>query len=176
MFNKYTSLAVTCSLEHLTALLAELLLSTDAGQEVLRRMAPSHRALWIWHAVEETEHKAVAYDVYCAVGGGYLWRIYRHILTSIIFFLVVFGVYFRFMWDNNRLFDLYAHWQLFYFLYISPGMFRKAIPLWLVYLKPNFHPWDNDNRDIIEEWIGSNALKDLKIVAAATSTSTTQSS
>ena len=25
---------------------------------------PTYKAMWYWHAVEETEHKAVAYDVY----------------------------------------------------------------------------------------------------------------
>ena len=53
---KVNCLAITCSLEHLTATLAELLLNTTAGTEALRNAAPSHRALWVYHAIEETEH------------------------------------------------------------------------------------------------------------------------
>ncbi|HEY6464071.1 MAG TPA: metal-dependent hydrolase, partial [Polyangiaceae bacterium] len=65
-------LAVTCALEHFTAILAEQLLTReehrDAGHE-------SVRPLWVWHALEESEHKAVAFDVYRAIGGGYGRRV-----------------------------------------------------------------------------------------------------
>ena len=30
---------------------------------------PAVRDLFLWHALEESEHKAVAFDVYRAVGG-----------------------------------------------------------------------------------------------------------
>ena len=43
--------------EHLTAILAELLLATRCGGKVIGYMEPSHRYIWVWHAIEETEHK-----------------------------------------------------------------------------------------------------------------------
>src|SRR5688572_6935255 len=52
-------LAVTIALEHFTAILAEAMLSDD---RVLAGVPPQMAALWRWHAIEETEHKAVAYD------------------------------------------------------------------------------------------------------------------
>ena len=50
-------------------------------------MEPHHAKLWLWHAVEETEHKAVAFDVYLAVGGGYVRRaIVMQVMTTLFFF------------------------------------------------------------------------------------------
>lgn len=60
-------LALTAALEHYTATMAELLL-TEAdlqdqfADEALFRM-------WAWHAIEESEHRAVAFDVFVAAGG-----------------------------------------------------------------------------------------------------------
>src|SRR4029077_2358080 len=58
---KRRQLAATCALEHFTALMAHLFLS-DA--RLLDGAHPAMAALWRWHAAEENEHKAVAFDVY----------------------------------------------------------------------------------------------------------------
>ena len=68
-----TNLALTAALEHYTATLAELLLTSDLEKEF------SHegiRDVFLWHALEESEHKAVAFDVYKAVGGSERMRIW----------------------------------------------------------------------------------------------------
>ena len=44
---------------------------------------PTVRALWVWHALEEVEHKSVAFDVYRAAGGGYIRRVALMLLTSV---------------------------------------------------------------------------------------------
>jgi len=38
--------------------------------------ADAARDLFVWHALEESEHKAVAFDVYKAVGGGQCLRVW----------------------------------------------------------------------------------------------------
>ena len=49
-------------MEHLTAILADYFIST-APQDL--ELFNTHvRKIWAWHAIEETEHKAVAFDVY----------------------------------------------------------------------------------------------------------------
>jgi len=45
------------------------------------------KQLWRWHAIEETEHKAVAFDVYQAVGGGYFRRVFNMLIVTIMFCL-----------------------------------------------------------------------------------------
>ncbi len=67
------SLATTVALEHFTAILAEDALS-DRGVAGLAHAHPVMRQLLEWHAVEEIEHKAVAFDVLQAVNPSYALR------------------------------------------------------------------------------------------------------
>lgn len=65
-------LACTAQAEHLTALLAEEIL---AGEPFRARMDPELVEMWLWHALEELEHKSVSYDVYDVVGNRRLERL-----------------------------------------------------------------------------------------------------
>lgn len=147
---KSICLGITCSLEHLTACLAEILLTTDEGLYVLKQMSPSHRTLWIWHAIEETEHKAVAYDVYMATGAWFFARVYRHIVTTIIFSCVMVYLNVIFAIDRGSYFDVIGMLKLLYFLFGYPGFFRKFALLWFQYLTPEFHPWGYGKRGEVE--------------------------
>jgi len=60
-------LAVTAGLEHYTATLAETLLQDDAARTEFS--TEEIRTLFSWHALEETEHKSVAFDVFQHVSG-----------------------------------------------------------------------------------------------------------
>ena len=64
-------LATTAAAEHFTALMAE----GAAGEVPLENAHPRLRALLYWHAAEELEHKAVAYDVLQAVDPRYSTRV-----------------------------------------------------------------------------------------------------
>ncbi len=65
-------LAITAAIEHFTAVLAEVMLDTD-GRTMLGH--PGIQSIFLWHALEESEHKAVAFDVYRTVGGTEKMRI-----------------------------------------------------------------------------------------------------
>ena len=58
------NLAITIALEHYTAILAEILLSDPSR---FGASLKGYQQMWYWHALEETEHKAVAFDVWNAV-------------------------------------------------------------------------------------------------------------
>jgi len=79
--------AITCALEHYTAMLADYVLRNPVW---LEDAEPQLRVLWSWHAAEETEHKAVAYDVYRAAGGGYAKRVLWYLHVSVVFWLDTF--------------------------------------------------------------------------------------
>src|SRR5438067_7447522 len=69
-----SNLAATAALEHFTATLAELVLSSQETRDMFGNNEV--RNLFLWHALEESEHKAVAFDVYRAVGGSERLRIW----------------------------------------------------------------------------------------------------
>ncbi|MDD3446466.1 MAG: metal-dependent hydrolase, partial [Zavarzinia sp.] len=68
-------LALTCAFEHFTGMLAEYLLERP---EFLEKADPEFARIWRWHAIEETEHKSVCFDVWNLVKpkglAGYLMR------------------------------------------------------------------------------------------------------
>jgi predicted metal-dependent hydrolase len=142
-------LAVTCALEHFTALMAHLMLRDS---KVLEGAHPTMRALWRWHGAEENEHKAVAFDVYKAAGGTYVERCVVMVFATLLFWVKVAEHQVRLMAHEKTLFSLREWRSLYDFLFVSPGAFRGLGGLYLDYFRPSFHPWDLDNRDLLEQW------------------------
>ncbi len=70
MLSHKQQLAVTCALEHFTATIASQLLKREDWNG--RMNDPVMKKMWLWHAVEESEHKSVCYDAYQRLyGKGY---------------------------------------------------------------------------------------------------------
>lgn len=138
-------LAVTCALEHFTALLAERLLSDE---ELMEDAAPAYRDVWLWHAIEETEHKGVSFDVYQAVteGRGYWRRAWLMVITTLLFFAQMLEGFSVLMKDVGLRKSVRAWLHLTSFLWGKPGMLRKMVLGWFAYFRPGFHPWEKDNR------------------------------
>lgn len=139
-------LAVTAGLEHITAILANGMLERDG---LLERMDASVRPLWTWHAIEETEHKAVAFDLLHDIDPGYRMRI-RAFLTGSLGLLLFASAYtWRFLKQDGvhrRPFVLArGGWRL-------GRLLATAVPDYLEYLRPGFHPWDDDNSELIERF------------------------
>jgi predicted metal-dependent hydrolase len=74
------NLAITAAAEHFTAIMAEGAFT----QNVLDGAHPSMRALLAWHAAEEIEHKAVAYDVLQTIDPSYALRVAGLVYATII--------------------------------------------------------------------------------------------
>lgn len=64
-------LAITAALEHYTAVLSREIFMPDFPVE---QLDPEMDRLHRWHGAEELEHKAVAFDLHVADGGGYAER------------------------------------------------------------------------------------------------------
>ena len=113
-------------------------------------------AVWRWHAIEETEHKAVAYDVYREVVGedrpAYWRRVRVMLLITVAFWIDVFRNTYRLVRADGAAADLPGWWRLFRFLWIKPGGMWRIWRLWLGYFRRDFHPWQHDNRRHVEEW------------------------
>lgn len=143
-------LAATAALEHITAILANRLLK-DA--ELLQSMAPEVRALWMWHAIEEIEHKAVAFDLYQDVtGADYLLRV-RVLLAAT---LALASYTSKYTWaflkqdrlHRNPLVLARGAWRLFG----ARGLLTRTVPDFLQFLRPGFHPWQDDNSALVAYW------------------------
>jgi uncharacterized protein len=149
-------LAATAALEHLTAIGAEDLL--ERGHS-LDRANPVMAKLWRWHAVEETEHKAVAFDVYAQVAGtgpvGYLRRVITMLSVSTGMTLMTWTFLLVALWRNGKLFDLRGWGRLLYWLWINPGTLSRQFPRYWQYFRPGFHPWQIDNYHQVERWLAS---------------------
>lgn len=147
--SKKDQLAITCALEHFTAIMAHQLLADPSYTE---GTPEAYAQLWRWHAAEETEHKSVAYDVYQAVGGGYFRRTFTMLTVTAGFMFAVARIWLHMMVRDRKLLDLKSWGALIKWGLINPGFARKSARLWLDYFKPGFHPWDHDNSEYIARW------------------------
>ena len=145
----HSQLAITCALEHFTAMMAEGLLREDG---MCGDMHPSVRPLWIWHALEESEHKAVAFDVYRATGGSAARRVLVMVPITWLFVAVVGRTHVRFLAERGVLSRPWRWLRGIAHLWLWPGYLTRLVPAYLAYYRPGFHPDDRDTRALLEAW------------------------
>jgi predicted metal-dependent hydrolase len=151
-------LAVTCALEHFTAIMAEDTLRNTAQTA---DAVPEFRRLWTWHALEECEHKSVAFDVFQLVSGGKRNVRRRSIMffASISFYIFNARFMYALMKAQGHHRSPIAWAKLIWSIFGNPGPMRRIIPNYLKYYRGNFHPRDIDDsrvltntRQLVESW------------------------
>ena len=142
-------LAGTVASEHLTAIMAHYMLSE---KDSIAAADPTISQLWTWHGVEETEHKAVAFDVFVAVGGTIAERRRALLWSTFFFFKDVMRNLCIMLQSDGKLWSISEWVDGFRFLFIKPGVLRRVSGDWLNFLRSDFHPWQIDNRDLIQNW------------------------
>ena len=142
-------LAGTVANEHLTAIMAHDMLS---HADVLDGAEPAIAELWRWHGIEETEHKAVAFDVFLAVGGTVAERRQALIMNTFFFFKDTMRNLCIMLKAQGKLWSLREWARGFKYLFIKPGILRRVFFAWLSFFRKDFHPWQHDNRELIAEW------------------------
>ena len=150
------NLASTMALEHYTAMMAAEFLANPAHFD---DADPEVRAMWEWHAVEEIEHKGVAFDTWNHATRNWS-KVKRYKLRTLMMLIVSYH-FFRNRWTDSLellaqdgITGWKARWGLFKYLTISPGVVRRIFPAWLAYFRPGFHPWDHDDRALIGRYEG----------------------
>jgi predicted metal-dependent hydrolase len=146
-------LAVTCALEHYTAMLADGVLRYP---EWVGDAEPAMRTLWSWHAVEETEHKAVAFDAYRAAGGEYLRRVVWFVQVSVLFWCDTLMQTLYNLRRDGQLFKLGTWASAARTWFGRRGLFWHVVVPSLRYLSPSFHPWQHDNKKLVKTWLEDN--------------------
>ena len=149
---KPVGLSATIALEHFTALLADGVLS-DA--RVTDGADPQYAALWRWHALEETEHKAVVYDVWDLVMGkgvgAYLLRAFGLVAATVIFWGLVVPAFMVALKSEGQLTNRKGWKDFFRYTMGDIGLLRRQLGNYIDYFRPGFHPWDHDNRSYLAQ-------------------------
>ncbi len=147
---KSVQLSITVSLEHYTAIIAEMLLRDPVVQS---KFSAEARHLWLWHALEENEHKTVAYDVYEKVVGSYALRAGTMIPVTIIFFAVAFAFHARLLAADGQLLNIRQNASALKYLWNGKkGVFSRLLPQYLDFFKPSFHPKQHDTDALLQAW------------------------
>ena len=144
-------LAITIALEHFTAIMANQVLRDP---KLYEKAPKAIQDLLVWHAIEETEHKAVAFDVYQEVVGELGLRRAVMVRVTIFFLLRIFTLQMGFLRRDGfpiRPLKLMAAAN---YMVGNPGLFRKIFRDYMDYYRADFHPWQHDNRDLIRQWQG----------------------
>ncbi len=163
-----TQLAVTCALEHFTALFADQILRRSIFYNYAN---PTYAGLWIWHAIEESEHKAVCFDVYQLFCGGiigYIERCIVMIFTTLIFlFVILLGFIVAAVFDfpikkqvpkleNSETEGIDQKLRKNFSrpndeaLLSGSGLLSGILLPYFAYYRPSFHPWQHDNSELLQ--------------------------
>jgi predicted metal-dependent hydrolase len=163
------NLAATAALEHFTATLAELVLTSEEIQHLFG--ADAVRDLYMWHALEESEHKAVAFDVYKAMGGSERLRIWTMNFFRYGFILAMGGAVLISMLGDKATYkpgNLRGSWKRFK---RSPIVDKKLWAQLHDYNRHDFHPDDSDTNELVERWrtelFGDHGTLNSKLMGSA---------
>jgi predicted metal-dependent hydrolase len=163
------NLAATAALEHFTATLAELVLSNEEVRGLFGN--DEVRNLFLWHALEESEHKAVAFDVYKAVGGSERLRV---VTMNVLRYGFVIGMTIQVIVSltgdpaTYRPGNLRRSWRQFR---RTPLVTRELWDQLRDYNRHDFHPDDRNATELVETWraelFGDKGTLNDKLVTSA---------
>jgi uncharacterized protein len=146
-------LVTTVALEHFTAIIAHACLKSERH---FQNASVDAARLWKWHAIEEIEHKGVAYDTFLAATRN-LSTYKRWKFRS----LVMLHISYTFLRGRIRAMRQFLEqdgmdgprtWlRIFSYLLVYPGLLRQIFPAWLSFFRPGFHPWQHDDRALVAE-------------------------
>jgi predicted metal-dependent hydrolase len=146
-------LAITSALEHLTSMMCTCFFER---RDLLEKCDPRIRAIYAWHAIEEVEHKAVAFDVLDQVAKANWFQ------RNIPMFLITFGFPFTVARIMNHMFvvDGFTRSQRasmwlkgLWWFYKPGGLFLPTLGYYFSYYKPGFHPWKLREMPSYNTWL-----------------------
>lgn len=145
------NLVTTMALEHFTAIIAHELIANE--RHLADADAESCR-LWRWHAMEEIEHKGVAYDTWLHVtrdwGRWKRWNVKSLMMLHVTRnFVVERTKAILELLRQDGLSGPRIWWGLFRYAFGNPGMIRRIAGAWATFFLPGFHPWNHDDRALI---------------------------
>lgn len=150
-WSKERQLANTICAEHLTAIIADYFMTKSP--EELDKIHEGVRAIWAWHIIEETEHKAVAFDVYKQTVNDDTLRRTQMVLLTVLFLLETGVSTVQLLRESGRMGDMKMWFKATKYFLGPKGMMVRLLPDYLTFYKKDFHPWDHDNRAYLKGMI-----------------------
>ncbi len=147
------NVAATMALEHFTAIIAHELLANPNHLEGAEKETAD---LWRWHALEEIEHKGVAYDTWLfATRHWTRWRRWK-VKAKVMLYVTRNFVVDRTegalqLMRQDGISGARAWALLLWYLWVRPGMFRKIAGAWMKFFVPGFHPWNEDDSYLLQK-------------------------
>jgi len=149
------NVAVTSALEHFTSIIAHSLFDK---RDVMKEADHRVRAMYAWHAIEEVEHKGVAYDVmidYAKVG--YFKRVGALVHASVMFPATIFRIQRQLMIHDG--FTLGQRLKMavggVWWLLKPGGLLAPMHKHYITYYKPGYHPWQETEQPGYKEWMSA---------------------
>jgi predicted metal-dependent hydrolase len=155
-FNRFPQplkLSMMAGIEHFTAVIAEFMMKHE--DHFFETDDEQQRALWMWHMLEESEHKDIAYDVYQSLSGHYPLRVIGFLIAAItIMALVPFAASLIPPMRKPTTLLNPQYWKdvkrsLSLLLDSKEGIFGSTFSHIIDYLRPDFHPNDHDTQELI---------------------------
>lgn len=139
-------LAITAAAEHYTASLAFLF--THVKSEILTESLLPFRNLLLYHAMEEIEHKSVCYDLYQCLSGNYFGRLFGFYFITLDLMISIY-IRYRYLLKKDGVWDKNNRRKVRAYLFGRAGIIKGLLSRVKAYLKPSFHPWQTDERILI---------------------------
>lgn len=147
-------LSLMAGIEHFTAVLAEYMMNHE--EIFFRSQDEKQRAIWMWHMLEESEHKDIAYDVFQTLSNNYALRL-AGFFPALITILVLISAaslivpFYRkpsnlISWSYYK--DMARSAGLIFGL--KDGVYGSSLKHIFDYLRPDFHPNDHDTSAFLE--------------------------
>jgi len=147
------NLAGTAAAEHFTAILAD----GAFAKGILDELHPKMQELLAWHAAEEIEHKAVAFDVLRTVDPSYALRMVGLAYATVMLGSFWFAASVMLM-RQDKLGLRGTLRELAKMRARDPVIRRVFIRGIREYVRRDFHPNDNDNAHLAASWFQAHGL------------------
>ncbi len=162
-YSKRRQLGATVAYEHFTAMIAGYLL---AHPELWQGLDDNMQQLWLWHAVEEVEHKNVAFDVYQYVfsaqdAQGSLAQRRRSMRTASRAFILGWAkMTLTLLWQDRQ--QSFSSPQQAKLLLTDATqialMMMRLFPEYIAFYRADFHPSQYSHQVLLDEWKGKLGL------------------
>ena len=141
------SVAMIAGFEHLTSVLAEIVLTG----RMVRDAEPAMAEMWEWHAAEEIEHKELAFELLKVTSRSYLLRMVGALLGALVVVGFIGAGMVMLLRQEGLLWRKQTWTQLKGLLFGPARLAVRSVRLFADYFRPRFHPSQHDTYALAEE-------------------------